>query len=80
LKVELTGGLSTSVVRCFPRIPNIRDMILEGAVPDNLMSDEGITRNLPRKITFQLLDKEDYANKYLNHMERRLHRLRIERR
>jgi hypothetical protein len=80
LKVELTGGLSTSVVRCFPRIPNIRGMTLEGAVPDYLMSDEGINRNLPRKITFQLLEPEDKVNKYLNHIERRLHKLRIERR
>lgn len=65
-------------MKVFPRIPNIRKMKLHGVVPDLLMAEQGIDRNMPRKITFELLDNDSSMNKYINHIERRLHKLKAE--
>jgi hypothetical protein len=47
-------------------------MKLSGKVLDPILLEEGIERNLPREISFTLLNRSDDLNKYINHMERRL--------
>jgi hypothetical protein len=77
---KTSGTLYSPEYLVFPRIPNIRSMKLEGKVLDPIFLADGIERNIPRKISFTLLNKKDPLNKYINHMERRLVKLRNEKR
>jgi len=56
----------------FKSLPNISEMKLSKRKIDVLCLRDGVSRNMPRKITFKLLDRTEKINRYIIWQESRL--------